>query len=52
MNKLLSLIQNIRECQLCAIHLPFNLRPILQAHSKSRLLIVGQAAGIRAHKFA
>lgn len=50
MNKILPLIKNIRECQLCANHLPFNPRPILQAHSKSRLLIVGQAPGIRVHK--
>lgn len=49
MNKLLPLIKNIRECRLCANHLPFNPRPVLQAHSKSRLLIVGQAPGIRVH---
>lgn len=49
MNKLLSLIKNIRECRLCANHLPLNPRPVLQAHHLSRLLIVGQAPGIRVH---
>ena len=49
MNKILPLIKNIRECQLCANHLPLTPRPILQAHNLSRLLIVGQAPGIRVH---
>lgn len=49
MNKLLPLIKKIRKCQLCTRHLPFKPNPILQAHSKSRLLIVGQAPGIRVH---
>lgn len=49
MNKLLPLIKNIRECRLCANHLPLNPRPVLQAHHLSRLLIVGQAPGIRVH---
>ncbi|MEN9916793.1 MAG: hypothetical protein RLY40_725 [Pseudomonadota bacterium] len=49
MNKLLPLLRNIRECQLCANHLPLNPKPILQAHTSSRLLIVGQAPGIRVH---
>lgn len=49
MNKLLPLLRNIRECQLCADHLPLNPKPILQAHNSSRLLIVGQAPGIRVH---
>lgn len=49
MNKLLPLIKNIRECRLCANHLPLAPKPILQAHHQSRLLIVGQAPGIRVH---
>ena len=50
MNKLLPLIKNIRNCQRCATDLPFNPKPILQAHHLSRLLIVGQAPGVRVHK--
>lgn len=49
MHKLLSLLKNIRECQHCANHLPLNPKPIVQAHKLSRLLIVGQAPGIRVH---
>lgn len=49
MNKLLPLIKNIRACQLCANQLPLAPKPILQAHHLSRLLIVGQAPGIRVH---
>ncbi|TLY47071.1 MAG: uracil-DNA glycosylase family protein [Gammaproteobacteria bacterium] len=49
MNKLLPLLRNIRECQLCVNHLPLNPRPILQAHHLSRVLIVGQTPGIRVH---
>jgi uracil-DNA glycosylase len=46
-NKLASLLVRIRQCQLCATHLPFKPNPILRAQSQSRLLIVGQAPGIR-----
>lgn len=50
MNKLLPLIKNIRECRLCASHLPLNPRLVFQAHIQSLLLIiVGQAPGIRVH---
>ncbi len=49
MNKLLPLIKNIRNCQRCTTHLPFNPKPIVRAHHLSRLLIVGQAPGIRVH---
>ncbi len=50
MNKLLPLLSRIRQCQLCALHLPFKPNPILRAHTESRLLIVGQAPGIRVHQ--
>lgn len=50
MNKLSLLLAKVRQCQLCAIHLPLKPSPILQAQSQSRLLIVGQAPGIRVHQ--
>jgi len=43
------LIHNIHACTLCAEHLPLSPRPIFQAHPDARILIVGQAPGIRAH---
>ncbi|HRZ01554.1 MAG TPA: uracil-DNA glycosylase family protein [Burkholderiaceae bacterium] len=39
----------IRACQVCAAHLPQPPRPVLQAGAGARLLIVGQAPGLRAH---
>lgn len=50
MNKLSLLLERIRQCQLCAAHLPLKPNPILRAHTQSRLLIVGQAPGIRVHQ--
>lgn len=50
MNQLLPLLSRIRQCRLCAPLLPLKPNPILRAHTKSRLLIVGQAPGIRVHQ--
>ena len=43
------LIQEMRNCDLCAEHLPLAPRPIFQLHPEAKVLIVGQAPGIRAH---
>lgn len=45
-----ALLQQVRNCQLCAAHLPLGPKPILRAHTAARLLIVGQAPGIQVHK--
>lgn len=50
MNNLYSLLTCIRQCTLCARRLPFKPNPILRAQPTSRLLIVGQAPGIRVHQ--
>lgn len=52
MSKLNSLLAQVRTCQLCAEYLPLGAKPILQAGSKARVLIVGQAPGVRAHESA
>ena len=44
-----ALLKQIRACAVCAAHLPHGPRPILAASSKSRVLIIGQAPGVRAH---
>lgn len=49
MNRLSPLLKKVRECRLCVNHLPLGPKPILKAHNLSRLLIVGQAPGIRVH---
>ncbi|WP_372873298.1 uracil-DNA glycosylase family protein [Shewanella sp.] len=49
MNTLEPLLNNIRRCTLCS-GLPLGPKPILQAGSKSRILIAGQAPGARTHE--
>lgn len=44
-----NLIQQIETCRICHDQLPLAPRPIFQVDPKSRVLIVGQAPGIRAH---
>jgi uracil-DNA glycosylase len=48
-NQLQVLLTEIHECRYCAAHLPQTPRPILRAQTTARLLIVGQAPGIRVH---
>jgi uracil-DNA glycosylase len=43
------LLAEIRACRLCEAHLPLGPRPVLQASSTSRLLIVSQAPGRKVH---
>jgi len=44
-----SLLRDARACTLCAAHLPEGPRPVFQASSTARILIAGQAPGIRVH---
>jgi uracil-DNA glycosylase len=44
-----ALLCEARACTLCAAHLPHGTRPIVQAGTSARLLIVGQAPGARVH---
>jgi uracil-DNA glycosylase len=44
-----ALIDEIRACTLCASHLSAGPRPIVQFSATSRILIIGQAPGIRVH---
>ena len=39
------LLKEIRACEVCKRHLPNNPKPILQASSQSKILIIGQAPG-------
>lgn len=43
------LLRDVRNCHACERHLPLGPRPILQAGGSARILIVGQAPGVRAH---
>ncbi len=44
------LLGEVRSCRCCAAELPFEPRPVLRAHPRARLLIVGQAPGTRVHQ--
>ena len=44
------LLQQVRSCTLCAPFLPFGVRPVLQVHPAARILVVGQAPGIKVHR--
>ncbi|MCC5877842.1 MAG: uracil-DNA glycosylase family protein [Candidatus Sumerlaeia bacterium] len=44
------LLGKIRACRACVDHLPHGVRPVLRATTTARLLIVGQAPGIRVHR--
>jgi uracil-DNA glycosylase len=45
-----SLLVAVRECRVCAAHLPLGPRPVLQAAATARMLIVGQAPSVRVHE--
>ena len=43
------LLQEIRECRICAAFLSHDPRPVFQVSGKARIVIVGQAPGVRVH---
>jgi uracil-DNA glycosylase len=43
MTHLTTLLRDIRACTECARHLPLGPRPVLAAHTRARILVVGQA---------
>ena len=45
-----SLISSVRSCTLCVDELEHGVRPVLQCHPDARILIAGQAPGIKVHK--
>ena len=44
------LLSDIRSCEICKDHLPFGPRPVIQVNREAKILIVGQAPGIRVHE--
>ena len=44
-----ALLAEIRSCRVCAAHLPLGPRPVVQASTRARLLIIGQAPGTKVH---
>ncbi|MEZ8144057.1 IclR family transcriptional regulator [Enterovibrio norvegicus FF-33] len=44
------LLDEVKQCTQCAEHLPLGPRPVVQAASAAKLLIIGQAPGTRVHE--
>lgn len=47
---LISLVSEIKQCTLCQQHLPLGPRPVLQISQQAKILIAGQAPGLKVHK--
>lgn len=45
-----TLLAEIRSCTVCAAHLPLGPRPIVQAGSRARIAVIGQAPGSKVHE--
>tara|TARA_B100000700_G_scaffold330546_1_gene457360 strand:- start:3090 stop:3692 length:603 start_codon:yes stop_codon:yes gene_type:complete len=43
-------VDEVRHCTLCEPELPLGARPVIQFHPSARILIAGQAPGIRVHR--
>ncbi|QPJ62549.1 MAG: uracil-DNA glycosylase family protein [Candidatus Nitronauta litoralis] len=50
MNSVTSLIQEIKSCTHCQEHLPLPPNPVVSFSRESRILVVGQAPGIKVHE--
>ena len=48
--KLSALIEEVKACTICSEHLPLGPRPVFQMHPKAKILIAGQAPGVRVHE--
>lgn len=48
--KLKNLLAEIKDCRLCEEHLPLGPLPVVQASSKAKILIAGQAPGRKVHE--
>lgn len=45
-----TLLAAVRACRACEAHLPLGPRPVLSAGATARILVVGQAPGLRVHR--
>lgn len=43
------LLSKIRQCEICKEHLPLGPRPVVSGHSRSKIVIIGQAPGTKVH---
>lgn len=47
---LIPLVDAVRSCDLCAMHLPHGPNPVIQIDPRARILIAGQAPGRKVHE--
>jgi uracil-DNA glycosylase len=45
-----SLIKQVSNCMICEPHLPLGVRPVIQCNTNARILIAGQAPGLKVHQ--
>ena len=50
MDKLETLLDEIRACRVCANHLPLDPRPMVRMAKDATILIIGQAPGTKVHE--
>jgi uracil-DNA glycosylase len=50
MTNVADVVSAAKACDICKAHLPLGPRPVFQIHPNAKLLVVGQAPGIRVHK--
>lgn len=48
--KMKALLEDIKNCKICEAQLPLGPRPVVQADVAAKILIVGQAPGVRVHE--
>ena len=46
----INLIEQVSKCVICEPHLPLGARPVIQFNANARILIAGQAPGIKVHE--
>lgn len=49
MTELDNLLREVRNCTVCAQHLPLGPKPVLRASATAKILLIGQAPGTRVH---
>ena len=43
------LVDEVRDCTVCAAHLPLGPRPVMRGNPSARVMIIGQAPGAKVH---
>ncbi len=44
------LLEEIHTCKVCDAFLPLGAKPVIQAHQESKIVIIGQAPGLKVHE--